>query len=197
MRLKKFATAFLLLCPLLNGCQTSVQTLEEPKPVVQEVIVEKPCVCPTVPQELTLAQKAKKLYSLGIIGEVEPVRFPPMKGSLLARIDTGAAKSSLYAHNIVEFEREGKKWVSFDIINPQTNETHHFEKRIHKQTTIRRQSENEDRLVVLMMLHIGKEKLNVAFSLADRSKFDYPVLIGRNIIKGRAIVDTSISQTLY
>lgn len=193
MRLRKLSAV--IFCAFLIGCA------KQPVVVVSDVVpqVEKtePIVCPPVKKERTLAQKVKENYSLGIIGEVEPVRFPPMKGALLARIDTGAAGSSVYAQNVQAFEREGKKWVSFDIVNSKTGEKHHFEKRLYKQITIKRQLENEGRYVVMMMLRIGKEKLNIPFSLSNRERFDYPVLIGRNVIKGRAIVDPSLSRTLY
>lgn len=193
MRLKNLVAV--VFCVFLIGCaQQSVVVEPDSVPKVEKA---EPLVCPPVKKEQTLAQKVKESYSLGIIGEVEPVRFPPMKGALLARIDTGAAGSSVYAQNVQAFEREGKKWVSFDIVNSKTGEKHHFEKRLYKQITIKRQLENEGRYVVMMMLRIGKEKLNIPFSLSDRGRFDYPVLIGRNVIKGRAIVDPSLSRTLY
>ncbi len=138
-----------------------------------------------------------KTHSLGIIGAVEPIYFLPMKGAFLARIDTGAQGSSVDVENLQEFEREGKKWVSFDLINQRTGEKHHYEKRFHKQVTIKRAEDSEERPVVLMTVKIGKEKLTVPFSLADRSKFEYQALVGRNILKGRAIVDVSVSKTLY
>ncbi len=193
MRLKSLFA--IIVCCFMSGCaQQPVVVVPE---TIQKVEKTEPVVCPPVKKELTLAQKAKQNYSLGIIGEIEPVRFPPMKGALLARIDTGAAGSSINAQNIQSFEREGKKWISFDIVNSETGEKYHFEKRLYKQITIKRQLKNEDRYVVMMMIHIGKEKLNIPFSLANRERFDYPVLIGRNIIKGRAIVDPSLSRTLY
>ncbi len=169
-------------------------------PVVQPVAeTEKPVEQPVVaPTPVSVQKPIKtKTHSLGIIGEVEPVYFPPMKSAFFARMDTGAKGSSIDVSNLQEFEREGKKWVSFDLVNRRNGETHHFEKRLVRQTKIKRQGETEERLVVTMTIRIGKEKLTVPFSLADRSKFDYQALIGRNILTGRAIVDTSLSKTLY
>lgn len=193
---KKFLCIILTI--ILSGCAISekkadVTLLEETvvQPIPQP---EKPKIVYVSPVSAT---QVKKTHSLGIIGEIEPVYLPPMKGALSARIDTGAQGSSVDAQNIQEFEREGKKWVSFDVTNPKTGETHHFEKKIYKQVGIKRQIESESRLVVLMTIKIGKEKLTMPFSLADRSKFKHPVLIGRNILKGRAIVDTALSNTLY
>lgn len=179
---------------LISACSHQPQPAEPTQPTTT-VPVEQP-VPLSQPIEKPKPIKSKT-HSLGIIGEVEPVYFLPMKSAFLARIDTGAKGSSIDAENIQEFEREGKKWVSFDLINRQTKEAHHFEKRLIGQTTIKRQIEEENRLIVSMTIRIGKEKLTTNFSLADRTKFDYQALIGRNILKGRAIVDTALSKTLY
>ena len=191
--------SFFVLCLLaLTGCAVSNP---EPTPIPQqpkiEVKKQKPKSSPVVCKQETAQQLIKKTHSLGIIGAFEPVRLPPMKSPLLARIDTGAQGSSVDAQNIQEFEREGKDWVAFDVTNPQTKEVYRFEKPLHKQVTIKRQLEKERRMVVLMNIKIGKETLTVPFSLADRENFNYPVLIGRNILTGRAIVDTAKSETLY
>lgn len=178
-------------------------TISQPEPTPtppepqKEIKTPKSKHCPVVCKKETVQQQIKKTHSLGIIGSVEPVRLPPMKSPLMARIDTGAQGSSVDAQNIQEFEREGKDWVAFDVTNPQTNEIYRFEKPLHKQVTIKRQLEKERRLVVMMNIKIGKETLTVPFSLADRENFNYPVLIGRNILAGRAIVDTAKSETLY
>ena len=48
-----------------------------------------------------------------------------------------------------------------------------------------------------MDVKFGKEVITgVRFTLADREKFEYQALIGRNILTGRAIVDTALSNTL-
>lgn len=198
MYLKKLIFPVLCLficvgCTLSKQAPESKQTPPQPKIEIKET---KQKSCPVCKKE-SIQQLVKKTYSLGIIGAIEPIRFPPMKSPLLARIDTGAQGSSVDAQNIQEFEREGKDWVAFDVKNPQTNEVYRFEKPLHKQVTIKRQLEKERRMVVLMNIKIGKETLTVPFSLADRENFNYPVLIGRNILTGRAIVDTSKSETLY
>ncbi len=148
------------------------------------------------PQPEKDVTQPKTKHSLGIIGAVEPVYFPPMKRPFLSRIDTGAENSSIDAQNIVYFEREGEKWVAFDLIN-RTGGRHHFEKRLYKTTTITRVGESEKRPVVMMTVKMGKETISALFSLVNREKFDYQALIGRNILNGRAIVDTSLSKTLY
>lgn len=151
----------------------------------------KPSIVPAVEVKKT------NEHRLNIIGETEPIYFPPMKAPFLARIDTGAQTSSLDAKNIRFFERDGEKWVSFTLVNRQSGEKQRFEKEIHKQVKVKRIEESEKRTLVDMDVKFGDETFNTVFSLANREKFEYQTLIGRNIITGRAIVDTSLSNTLH
>ena len=134
---------------------------------------------------------------LPIIGEVEPIYFLPMKSPFAARIDTGATTSSLDCQDVEYFERDGEKWVSFVLVNEENGEIHRFEKKVVRTTSIKRINKHEKRVVVEMDVKFGNEIINAEFSLADREKFEYQALIGRNIISGRAIVDPAISNTLH
>lgn len=131
-----------------------------------------------------------------MIGAVEPVYFLPMKSAFNARIDTGAVTSSIDAEDIREFERDGEKWVSFKVINRRSGESFVFERPILKSVTIRRAEASENRIKVLLPVSFGGKRFSEEFTLADRSKFDYQALIGRNILTGRYVVDTSLSHTL-
>ena len=148
------------------------------------------------PQKPVVKAKEVKKYNLGLIGGVEPVYFMPMKSPFLSRIDTGAETSSIDAADIAEFERDGEKWVAFDLINRQSGEKHHFEKKIVRQVNIKRIEDTEKRITVLMNVKIGGQIIKAQFSLAERGRFVYQGLIGRNIISGRAIVDPSLTNTL-
>lgn len=175
----RFLCQFMLsFCALfVSGCQMNPNKTPEIVPAVE---VKKPVE-----------------NSLNIIGAVEPVYLLPMKAPILARVDTGAETCSIDADNIKAFERDGEKWVSFDVINRKNGEKYHFEKKIIKTTEIKRLHQHEKRYVVAMDIKLGQEVItNVRFNLAKRDKFEYQALIGRNILTGRAMVDTSRSNTL-
>lgn len=155
-----------------------------PAPVVQE------------PEPQSSAPCYPIKHSLGVIGVVEPVYILPMKTPIAARIDTGAETSSIDAANIKFFERDSEKWVSFDVINRANGQKHHFEKKIYRRTSIKRIGGDENRTVVQMRIRFGNEIITSQFTLADRSKFAYQVLIGRNILAGRAVVDAAAENTL-
>jgi len=173
---KLFVMILILLVSACQSKQVVVPAVVHNVNTTQEIIVEK--------------------AHLPIIGEVEPIYFLPMKTPFLARIDTGATTSSLDAKDIVYFERDGERWVSFKLVNRKTKEEHAFEKKIERSFRVKRAGEDERRKAVKMEIKMGKEKFSAYFSLADREGFDYQGLIGRNVLTGRFIVDTSTSYTL-
>lgn len=133
---------------------------------------------------------------LPIIGEVEPIYFLPMKSPFAARIDTGATTSSLDCQDVEYFERDGEKWVAFKLKNRKTGEEHVFEKKVERSFKVKRAGKDESRKAIKMDVKMGGEVFSAVFSIADRSNFDYQGLVGRNILTGRFLVDTSTSYTL-
>ncbi|MBE7525980.1 ATP-dependent zinc protease [candidate division WWE3 bacterium] len=57
-----------------------------------------------------------------VLGAIENVHLDPPGLEFSARIDTGAQTSSLNALDIVEFERDGKPFVKFNLIHPESGE---------------------------------------------------------------------------
>ena len=47
-----------------------------------------------------------------------------------------------------------------------------------------------------MEIKIGNQLFTKEFNLGNREKFNYQVLIGRNILNGLAVVDVSVKNTL-
>ncbi|MBR4105971.1 MAG: ATP-dependent zinc protease [Alphaproteobacteria bacterium] len=151
---------------------------------------------PKIDDNTESKQPTKIVNQLPTIGGVERLYVENIKAPFHARIDTGAETSSIDVQNITPFERDGEKWVSFDLVNRSNGEKIKLEKPIKRKTTIKRTNDAEHRYVVRMKIRMGKSLINADFTLNDRSKFDYQVLIGRNIISGRYIVDVSTTNTL-
>lgn len=173
--MKNFTILFTLI--LLLGCQSINQT---------EMLT---------PEKQT--SEIQKNTSIPIVGGVETLYLPPFEISFQARMDTGAETSSIDAQNITPFERDGEKWVSFDIINKKNGQKHFFEKPIIRKTNIIRTNKAEKRYVVHFAIKMGNEIIDAEFTLNDRSKFEYQVLIGRNIISGRFLIDPSAENILH
>ena len=132
-----------------------------------------------------------------IAGGVETAYIIPLQMPFHARMDTGAETSSLDAKNLKPFERDGEKWIAFDIVNRKNGEKYHFEKPVKRRIAITRTGKTERRYVVHMDIKMGKEIINAEFSLNDREKFDYQILVGRNIINGRFIIDPTLKNTMH
>ncbi len=131
-------------------------------------------------------------HSLGepdkpVIGAEEYVRILPYGFTLPARIDTGAATTSLDARNIsvedstVTFTLP-PKWGGATLTAPIVDWRY-----IHTSRS------REKRPVIELELRIAAKKLRVRVNLNDRSHMRYPMLIGRNVITGNFLVDTSQS----
>jgi len=135
-------------------------------------------------------------YPLGIIGGIEPIMIDDMENLFDARIDSGADTSSIDAKNIKFFERDGKPWVKFEVINRETGEYKLFKKPIARNVKIKKLSSYDRRKVVLLDVKFGNLNLQREFTLTDRSKYEYQVLIGRNLINGIALIDVAKKETL-
>ncbi len=130
---------------------------------------------------------------LPVYGYIEDVYVESDDLKLPAKLDSGADTSSMNALDLTELERDGKEWVRFHIIHPQTEEQVVFEKRVVRWSTIKRHhAESVRRPVVLMKVKIGNNDfIRSEFSLTDRSTFEYQVLLGRNYLNGIALIDVS------
>ena len=136
-------------------------------------------------------------YPLGIIGEVETVRLPDFNSSFEARVDTGATTCSIDASDIKNFERDGRKWVSFKIKSRTSGEQKTFELPVVRVVPIKRHGmPDQQRFSVMLNIKIGHLTLEREFTLADRSAFDYQVLLGRNLLSGIAVVDVTRKNSI-
>lgn len=139
-------------------------------------------------------KEVSKLQGKLILGEEEDVSIQPPGITLRARIDTGADTSSIDARDIEEFERDGKKWVKFTLLDRKDNTKHIIETKIARHVKIIQSSLPEGfdrRIVVKLKLNIGDFSDLSEFTLTNREHMDFAILIGRNVLKDIAIVDVS------
>lgn len=124
-----------------------------------------------------------------VVGEIERVRIEPPGAYLVARIDTGADSSSLHAEEIVEFERDGARWVRFNVKVDDGVAT--LERPIKRFVRVVQQADPKGsrRPVVDLRLRLGNVRETVDFTLADRSHLDNEMLLGRNFLTDVALVD--------
>ena len=131
-----------------------------------------------------------------IIGALEWVYLPIASHHYQARIDSGATTSSLHADNILRFERDGKKWVRFELREDEDSEPTEIETPLTRMVLIRQASagETERRPVVTLTVHLGHLQQNSEFTLTNRSKMTYPILLGRNFLQDVTLIDVGRSM---
>ena len=127
-----------------------------------------------------------------IVGEIENVFLDPPGMEFSARIDTGAQTSSLNAVDMVEFERDGKPFVKFHVIHPETDEKIELTRRVRGTVRIKdHKSKSRRRPIVSLRVRLASIDERISFTLVDRSNFSQQVLLGRNFLRDLAVVDVS------
>lgn len=124
-------------------------------------------------------------------GWIENAWFGESGIKFKAKLDTGANTSSINAPRYEEFDRDGARWVRFQITNSE-GQDHKVESKIMRVAKIRRTGvASVSRPVILLDICIAGQKGTVEFTLADRTGMNYQVLIGRTFLAGRILVDSS------
>lgn len=128
-----------------------------------------------------------------ILGSEEWCSFPDIGiPAIKARVDSGAKTSALHAINIAPFIKNENNWVKFDI-NPIQNNVRtviHCEapliaKRIVKSSNGFR----EQRYVIQTTLQMGSNSWDIEMTLTNRDSMGFRMLLGREAMMGRVIVD--------
>ncbi|MFT6956977.1 MAG: hypothetical protein ACJAYC_001983 [Halieaceae bacterium] len=182
------------ICPVIEAVSCPACEVQQcPEP---EVIVDITTECkPAPPTACVITQTESKYIS---IGEREWALVEPSDLVLEARIDTGAATSSLHAEDIQLIEKDGKRWVRFNLIDPDTAAKIPIERRLHRRIRVKHNADNikDRRYVVRMWVTLGETRVWLDVSLTDRDNFEFPVLIGRNMLVDNFTVDVSTHHTL-
>jgi hypothetical protein len=128
-----------------------------------------------------------------IAGWGERIRLMPSGIELEAKLDSGAENSSLHVDRLRFFERDDKRWVRFTVEGDSGRRVA-FERRLLRRAAIKRHSGRSDvRPVVAMAICLGSVARLVEVNLVDRSRFEYPILVGRSFLAGEYLIDASDS----
>ncbi|HEX8762793.1 MAG TPA: RimK/LysX family protein [Candidatus Saccharimonadales bacterium] len=132
-----------------------------------------------------------------IIGRSELLHFLDESiADIPAKVDTGAYRSAVHASDIQLLD-DGKT-LSFCLLGGHpvcgnmavTLTTQKFTKVFVENSFGHR----EERYEVKLRVKLGPKIFTAAFSLADRGKKIYPILLGRKMLNNRFLVDTAYSQ---
>ncbi len=134
---------------------------------------------------------------LKIVGWREFLSLPDMGiRTIKAKVDTGARSSSLHAYDIEEFEHEGKKWVRFNVhpLQHYDRKVVAVEAQVLDIRSVRCSSgEVSQRYVILTQLKLLGQTWPIELTLANRDQMGFRMLLGREAIRGRLLVDSGRS----
>ena len=133
-------------------------------------------------------------------GWIEKGVIMPYGVAVKMKLDTGALTSSLDARELHHFKRDGKPWVRFTLALTDANTDkavrQTLERPVERSVTVRGAGGMEQRPTVTMSICVGDKVYEEWFTLRDRSKMIYPVLLGRRLLAELGPVDARRTFTV-
>lgn len=114
--------------------------------------------------------------------------------AIKARIDTGAKTSTLHAYNIHTFRKDKTLWVSFEVhpLQDDRRTIVRCDAEVYDRRDVKSSSGViEKRYVVKTLLEFGGDKWDIELTLTNRDSMGYRMLLGREAMNDRLIVDPS------
>jgi hypothetical protein len=133
-----------------------------------------------------------------IIGRAESIEFvfgTDSYSDVPAKIDTGAYSSSVWVSSVLEQDGE-LSFVLFDKSSPAYTGKVIRTKKYQTVSIENSFGHSETRFGVNLTVRFCGKKFKTFFTLSDRSRKIYPVLIGRKLLKNRFIVDTALGHPI-
>jgi len=146
------------------------------------------------------AAQAGGITSKPVVGWVEKGIIMPWGVTVKLKMDSGALTSSMHAENVEKFKKNGEDWVRFtiELEDEKTGKKvkKEFEREVLRKVKLSGAGGVDRRVSVLMQLCIAATVYEEQFTLADRDRFNYPVLLGRRTIEHLGYIDVSRTFTL-
>lgn len=128
------------------------------------------------------------------LGWQERVRLPDLGLPWMkAKVDTGARTSALHAYDLQVIERDGRQYVRFKVHPRQ----HNFERVVETEAELvdqRHVRSSAGRLtfrpVIRTILEVADQRVPIEVTLICRKKLKFRMLIGREALQGRFLVDS-------
>ncbi|MHA7872842.1 MAG: ATP-dependent zinc protease family protein [Hyphococcus sp.] len=126
-----------------------------------------------------------------MLGYLEDVTVGSLGLAMKGKLDTGADTSSVHARD-VEIYKRGKKdnWVRFRLIGKDGRSIRYDQNVIRFALIKTKTGGTIRRPVIHLPLCVGGKRGLAEINLADREDFEYDILIGREFLAHRILVDS-------
>ena len=129
-----------------------------------------------------------------IIGRIEVIDLPELgMYNIEAKIDTGADTSVLHCEDYEVTEKNDKRFITCHIRpHLEDDEILTITFPIHRERVVKSSfGQTENRHIFVTKIRMFDQLYDIKLSLRDRSSMSYPMLLGRNFITKKFLVDVS------
>ena len=141
--------------------------------------------------------KRKRSVEKKLIGWREWLALPDLGiDNIKAKVDTGARTSAIHAFNIREIEKHGRPHVEFSVHPVQRRRepvVQSCAEILEKRLITSSNGSKSLRYIIKTQLKLGDETWPIEMSFAKRDQLGFRVLLGRQAIRKRCIVDAGVS----
>ncbi|MDR2273160.1 MAG: RimK/LysX family protein [Sphingobacterium sp.] len=110
-----------------------------------------------------------------------------------AKIDTGAASSVLHCNSYKIVNEDGQDWILCELITDfETEETKVLKLKLYKTKLVKSSfGQEEKRYYIRTTAKLYDQVFSIKISFRNRSNMTYPMLLGKNFLYRRFLVDVS------
>jgi hypothetical protein len=140
------------------------------------------------------SSRNRPLDNRAVIGWREWIGLPELGiERIKVKVDTGARSSALHAFDVHTFDRHGQQYVRFKVhpIQRNTQTTITAEMPVLEFRPVRSSTGHvTKRPVILVLIELMGERWPIELTLASRDKMGFRMLLGRQAVRGRFLVDS-------
>jgi len=126
-----------------------------------------------------------------ILGRSDRIDLPGLGlTNIHAKIDTGAYTSSLHCSS-AQVVDDKLEFILLDEEHPEFTGMKFVFKKFTQREVKNSFGEAEMRFVIKTSIKVHNQTINAEFSLSDRDKLRFPVLLGRKILRHRFLIDVT------